>query len=296
MPPPQQPYGQQYPPQYPQQYPHQQPSGQPHPAPPQPYGGQPAAPYGTPYGQPPQGQPPYGQPPYGQAPYGQPYPAAWPPPPPPPKSRVGLVLGIVGGAVALLILGAAGIVVVGVNSGNGLPEAEYRLTLPETLLDGEYELAQDLSDTEGKELEEQVEGARDARDIQAAIGQYTRSGDASLSGLAISGMYGRFTNADDARQRMLTGAGEADRTSVAVQPRDFTPAGSDTTISCQVGVMEGSGLDGSVPMCSWADGNTGAIVIEITTEFLDQEPSEVDLEAFAERVQQIRSEVRKPID
>ncbi|MDX2698584.1 hypothetical protein PV416_27190 [Streptomyces ipomoeae] len=256
-----------------------------------PYGQQPQQPYQGAYGQPYPQQQPYGQPP--AAPYGQPHPGAWPPPPPK-KNGLKIAFAVVGGVVGLIVVGVVGLGVLGFKNEQSFPEAEYMLTLPETLLDGEYELDQDLSDSEGQELEEEAEGAWDARDIKAAIGQYS-SGDDAAGGLAISGMYGRFKNADDTRERMLEGAADSDGVSVAVQPEDFTPSGSDTTLTCQVGVMEEAGTEVTVPMCSWADGNTGAIVLEINAEGVTREPAEVDLDAFAERVHQIRSEIRKPI-
>ncbi|MFF6785827.1 hypothetical protein [Streptomyces sp. NPDC012510] len=277
--------------------PPQQPQPLPQPPYPYPYGQQPPqpGPYGQPYPQqPPQGQPqgPYGRQP--APPYGQPGPAGWPPPPPPPKNNgVKIALGVVGGVVGLIVVGVVGLGVIGFKNEQSFPEAEYRLTLPETLLDGEYRLDQDLSDSEGQELEKEAEGAWDARDIKAVIGQYGSGDDISV--LAVSGMYGRFKNAEDARERMLEGAAESDGATVAVQPEDFTPSGSDTTLTCQVGVMEEAGTEATVPMCSWADGNTGAIVLEITADSLTQKPSDVDLEAFAERVHQVRSEVRRPI-
>lgn len=277
-PPPQQPQ-----PQYPygQQSPQQGPYGQPYPQ--QPPHGQPQGPYGL--------QP---APPYGAPPYGQPHPVAWPPPPPPKNNGVKIALAVVGGVVGLIVVAVVGLGVIGFKSEQSFPEAEYRLTLPETLLDGEYQLDQNLSESEGQELEKEAEGAWDARDIKAVIGQYGSGDDVSV--LAVSGMYGRFKNADDARERMLDGAAESDGATVVVQPEDFTPSGSDTTLTCQVGVMEEAGTEATVPMCSWADGNTGAIVLEITADSLTQKPSDVDLEAFAERVHQVRSEVRQPIN
>jgi hypothetical protein len=117
-----------------------------------PYGGAPESGqpgYGQPgYGQPGSGQPGYGQPPYGQQPPGQPGygpqpggrpPYASPSPgqqpygqpafgqapyPPPRKSRTGLILGLVGGGLALIVVLA--VVVVVVASGG----KEYQIATP----------------------------------------------------------------------------------------------------------------------------------------------------------------------
>lgn len=277
------------------------------PPPPQqpgPYGQQPPpqpqpGPYGQPY--PPQPQPqPYGQQPYPPQqpqpqPYGQPpHPGGWQPVPPP-KSRVGLILGIVGGVVGLMVAGAVGLWVVGTQSTGGFPEAEYELALPETVLDGEYKLAQDLSDTTGKQVEDEAEGAFDARDVKAAVAQYAPRADGAEGALIVSGMYGRFKNTDAARDNMLKGAADVDTITVAVPPEDFTPDGSGLTISCQVVTQEQAGSEITYPMCAWADGNTGASVAELTVESVGQDASEVDMEAFAERTLQVRSEIRQPI-
>nr|WP_234385876.1 hypothetical protein [Streptomyces scabiei] len=264
---------------------------------PQPYGQQPQHP--GPYGQayPPPQQQPYGQQPYGR-PYppqqpGQPQPQGWQPPPPP-KSRVGLVLGIVGGVVALLVVVAVGLWVVGTQSTSGFPEAEYKLALPKTVLDDEYKLARDLSDSSGKQVADEAEGAWDARDVKAAVGQYTAA-DGSQGALIVSGMYGRFKNTDAARDNMLKGAAEVDSITVAVQPQDFTPGDSGLTVSCQVVTQKQSGSEITYPMCAWADGNTGASVAELGAASVGQDPAKVDVEAFAERTLDVRSEIRQRI-
>ncbi|MEI5526406.1 hypothetical protein WB401_10965 [Streptomyces brasiliscabiei] len=270
-------------------------------------------PYGQqPYGQQPQGQPgPYGQPypqqppqpqPYGQQPYppqqqphgGPPHPGGWQPAPPP-KSRAGLILGIVGGVVALAVVGAVGLWVMGTQSTSGFPEAEYRLVLPDTVLDGEYKLAQDLSDTTGKQVEKEADGAFDARDVTAAVAQYAPQEDGAQGALIVSGMYGRFKNTDAARDNMLKGAAGVDTITVAVPPEDYTPDGSDVTISCQVVTQDQAGSEVTYPMCAWADGNTGASVAELSTASVGQDPEKVDVEAFAKRTLQVRDEIRKPI-
>lgn len=265
------------------------------PQPQYPYGQQPQPPHQGAYGQPYPPQPqPYGQQPYPQQQYGQPYPAGWQPPPPP-KSRVGLVLGIVGGVVALVVVGAVGLWAVGTQSTSGFPEAEYRLTLPDTVLDGEYELAKDLSHPSGRQLEEEAEGAWDARDVKAGIGQYTPLADGAEGALIVSGMYGRFKNTDTARDNMLKGAGEAGTITVVVPPADYTPGGSDITISCQVVAQKRAGSEITYPICAWADGNTGASIAEFTGASVGQDAEDVDVEAFAERTLQVRSEIRQRI-
>ncbi|MFG2636961.1 hypothetical protein ACGFX8_24385 [Streptomyces sp. NPDC048362] len=290
MPPPQQPRH----PNQPQQ------PNQPQPA----YGEQPA------YGQ----QPPYGQQPgYGQVPpqpapgpYGSPYPQQQPYPgqpqqpypgwggtppmaPPPKKRRVGLVLGIVGGVIAAVV---AVLVVLGTVAESGFPEAKNKLTLPRTLLDGQYQLGRDMSASEGKKIENEADGAWDAKDMRGVVGSYTLGGDQSKGTLVVSGMYGRFKNSDAARHNMMKGAAQSDSATVAVPAKDFD---LDVTISCQVLTQNQLGTKITLPMCAWADGNTGATIAEVTTAGVSQNPSDVDLAALAKKTLRIRSETVKPI-
>ncbi|MER6024397.1 hypothetical protein [Streptomyces sp. NPDC001851] len=281
-PPPQQPY-----PNGPQQPPY--PYGQQHPqAGPGPYGLPQQAvpgPYGAPY--PP--QQPYPPQPYAQ----QPYPAWGVPPmaPPPKKRRVGLVLGIVGGVLTAVVVG---LVLIGALATSGFPEAKNKLTLPKTLLDGRFQLSQDLSGTEGKKIEDEGDGAWDAKDAHAVVGSYTLNGDATQGTLAVSGLYGRFRNTAEARRNALKGASEAEGVTVAVPQKDFTRDGSPT-VSCEVLTQTKSGATLTYPICAWNDGNTGAVVGWVTARTAKQNASGMDLALYAKTTLRIRSEAVKPI-
>ena len=265
--------------------------------PPNPYGGQqpPQGPYASgPYPQQPQPQPPYGTPYPQQQPYGW---GAPPMAPPPRKRRTGLVLGIVGGVVALIVAIVVGLAMVGAKvTGGSFPEAKYALSLPRTLVDGRYELAKDLSDTEGQKVESEAEGAWDAKDVRAVVGQYSLGGDQTRGTLVVSGMYGRFNHTELTRKNMMRGAAEGAGAKVAVPAQDFHPEGSDgITVSCEVLTQTQLGTRVTVPVCGWADGNTGASVAEVTTATMSQDPSEVDLDKAAATTARIRTEMRKPI-
>ncbi|WKD36607.1 hypothetical protein [Streptomyces xanthophaeus] len=276
MPQPQQPPGPYGPPQPPQ--------------PPHPYGGQP-------YTAPPAHQHPYqGQPYPGQPGPPQPYPGhgAWGQPPtgmPPRKNRIGMVIGIIAGAV--LVLGAVGAVGARL-TGSGFPEARYRLTVPKTLVDGKYELVQDHSATAGKKA---LEGSYDStvRDPKPTAGQYASESPKESGALVVSGMYGRFKDTAGARKKMLRGAAESEGASLAVPARDITPTGSDITLSCQVLTVRQSGVESSLPMCAWVDENTGATVGIVSEETVQQKPGSVDLAKTAETTLKVRAEMRKPI-
>lgn len=276
-PPPQTPYGHQPPP------------------PPGPYGQQP---FPGPYGQqPPPG--PYGQQPQApQGPYAaypqQPYGWGAPPMAPPKKRRVGLVLGIVGGVVGVVVVITVALALIGTAAESGFPAAKYRLTLPKTLLDGRFELAQDLSDSQGRKIVDEADGAWDAKVTDGVVGQYSLGGDATKGVLVVSGMYGRFKNTDEARRNMLKGVGEADGVTVAVGPKDFTQSGSPT-VSCEVVTQKKLGATMTYPVCAWTDGNTGAAVAPMILKNATQDPSEVDLALYARMTLQVRSEAMKPI-
>ena len=287
-PPPPGPYGQQPPSPGPGPYGQQPPAPSTLPAQPNPYGQQPPAPPG------PQGNP-YATP-YPQAPYPS-QPQNWGAPtmgPPPKKRRVGLIVGITGGVVGVIVIVGIVLALIGTAAGGGFPEAKFRLTLPRTLVDGGFQLEQDLSDTKGQEIENEADGAWDAKVTKAVVGQYSQDGDQTKGALILSGFYGRFKNTDKARRDMLEGATEADGVTLEAGPKDF-PRSGEPTISCEVLTQEKLGTELTYPACSWADGNTGAIIAVMDADTLGQDASEVDLEHYAEVTRQVRSETVKPI-
>lgn len=237
-----------------------------------------------------------------QQPYGTPYPQqqpyGWgvPPVAPPPKRRpLVVILAVVGGLVAL---GVAGSVMRGVeeSSGAGYPDAEYTLGLPKTLVDGRYELDEDLSDSaDAKEIEKEADGAWGYKDLKAVLAQYSPAGDKEKATLVVSGMYGRFKYPGRMREDVMKG-GAAEGSRVAIPAKDFHPAGAGgITVSCEVLTNEQATKKVTVPMCGWGDGNTGGAVAEIITAKMSQDPAEVDLGELAKVTAQIRTEMRKPI-
>ncbi|MFJ8075481.1 hypothetical protein ACIQ7Q_16465 [Streptomyces sp. NPDC096176] len=272
--------------------------------PPNPYGQQP-----NPYGQPqyPQQQPPHPQPGYGQQqPYpgagggwGGPLPYAPPVPPPKRKNRTGLTISLAFGLVALL-LGLAWFGNRGSSSSSGggessFPAAEYGLTAPKTLLDGTYELADDQSAERQKQLESSTVDESNIRDPKATVAQYTSTSEGGV--LVLSGLYGLIKDPDTARESILRGAAGADGSTLAVPAKDFTPAGSEVTITCQVVTMDqAGGGTGHLPICAWADDNTNVSVTLVTDETAKQSPEDIDLESAAATTAQVREEIRQPLN
>ncbi|MEU0371483.1 hypothetical protein ABZ070_14695 [Streptomyces sp. NPDC006283] len=284
--------------------------------PPNPYGqqphpyGQPQYPQQSPYPQQqpgyPQQQAPYPQPGYGQQqPYpgagggwGNPLPYAPPVPPPKRKNRTGLTISLAFGLVAL-ILGLAWFGNRDSGSPGGgessFPAAEYRLTAPETLLDGTYELADDQSAERQKQLESSTVDESNIRDPKATVAQYTSASEGGV--LVISGMHGRIKDPDTARESILRGAAGADGSALAVPAKDFTPAGSEVTITCQVVTMDQTGGGTApLPICAWADDNTNASVTLVTDGTAKKSPEAIDLESAAATAAKVREEIRRPLN
>ncbi|MFD3546322.1 hypothetical protein ACFWUW_12040 [Streptomyces sp. NPDC058655] len=261
------------------------------PQPPPPHGGQQYAPR--------PGQPPY--PPQAYPPQPWPGHGGWAQPPmapPPRKRRTGLVVGIVAGSLAGLCLIGFSVNALmdaqDVASGSGFPEARYRLTVPQTMLDGRFTLAQDLSQTQGKAA---LDGTYDPkiRAPKPAVGQYTAGSAEELSALVLSGMYGQFKDPASARRKMMDGAAESQGATLAVPAREITPAGSGITVTCQVLTSSQDGATTTLPMCAWADENTGASVAVVTPETARQSPGSVDLDKIAATTLQVREEARRPL-
>lgn len=270
----------------------QGPYGPPEP-PPNPYAQQPR-PYGYPQQPPPS---PYG---YPQQPGvrpgmpgvpGTPGVPGWPPQPPPRKKRTGLIAGIV--VVALL---AAGGIAFGVaqlvdkGADAAFPEAKYRLVVPKTVLDEEFTLSQDMSDTEGKEIEDTPDPS--IRDGEAAVAQYA-SDEGGV--LVLSGMYGRLATPGFMRGKIMQGAADAEGAEVVVPAKEFTPDGYDITVECQVVQSKEGGTATNMPMCAWGDDNTAAMIALIRPETGEQDPRAIDLEKAARETARVRAEVREPI-
>jgi hypothetical protein len=212
--------------------------------------------------------------------------------PPPKKRRIGLVLGIVGGVVTL---GIVGLVLLGAAVGSGFPEARNKLVLPKALLGEKYELAADLSDSQGQKIEEDVDGAWDAKVTDAVMGRYSLGGDESRGSLVVSGLYGRFRNPAGGRHAMLQGAGDADGVTVEVPAKDLTPAGAGIAISCEVVTQKQSSLTLTYAFCAWADGNTAGMVARIDASALHTAPADVDLAAAARDAAEVRREMLTPL-
>ncbi|MFH9724171.1 hypothetical protein ACH4M4_14575 [Streptomyces sp. NPDC017254] len=211
-------------------------------------------------------------------------------PPPKKKMSTGAIVAVVVGS--LVLVGGLGY---GVKAGfdsvtGGFPEATHRLVVPQTLLGGEYTLVSDLSETQGKEIEDTPDLS--VKDAEAAVGQYSGE-DGSV--LVVSGMYGRIKDPGFARSSILKGAATDKGSTLVVRPREFTPAGYDVTISCQVTKSKDPLGTTTLPMCAWGDGSTAAAVAHVAAGSAAADPKDIDLAELAETTAKIRAEIRQPL-
>ncbi|MFD9544430.1 hypothetical protein [Streptomyces sp. NPDC060022] len=267
-----------------------------------PYGQQPpgsAFPQQPGYGYPPQ-QPAYGHPPQQQqgapGPWGQPQHVTQPgmpgwQPQPPRRKRTGLIVGIVAGSLVGVLAIVFGVYkLVGKGADAVFPEATHKLVVEKSVLEGEFTLNKDMSDTEGKEIEDTPDPS--IRDGKAVVAQY---GSDENGMLVLSGMYGRLASPALMRSKIMEGAAEADNAKVVVPPKEFTPEGYDVTVECQVVQSKDIGLTTNMPMCAWGDDNTAAMVAVIRPDELNEDAKSLDLAKIAEDTAKVRSEIRKPI-
>ncbi|GGT81205.1 MULTISPECIES: hypothetical protein [Streptomyces] len=267
---------------------------------PQPYGPPSHNPYAGQVPPPPQGFPPQGVAPQGVPPqYPAPGAGTWGQPPMPPagppakrKMSTGAIVALVVGS--LVLIGGLGYGVKLVADGTGVtgsfPEATHRLVVPKTLLDGSYTLTKDASDTEGKEVEDTYDPT--VKDAKAAIAQYSGPDGAVL---VVSGFHGRIKNPASTRASILRGAAKEKGSTLAVPPKEFTPAGHGVTVSCQVTTNKDALGTATLPMCAWGDDNTASFVAVVTPESATADPKDVDLAELAETTAKVRAEMRKPI-
>ncbi|MGP3985738.1 hypothetical protein [Streptomyces sp. 3N207] len=283
---------------------------------PQGQGGGFGQPQGGGFGQPQDGG--FGQPQDGG--FGQPgFPGPYgsPPPPPPNRSSNNKVVGIVVAAVLVVALAVAG-TLLAVSGGDddkndsadGKTKTEqsespsdepsasedeptpspseskttYELKFPKTLDGGKYRLRKDLSDS--------VDSANPGE--EAHLGSYANSSDTSrlLYGAASGEDHG---NPELSKNQMMNGMESGPAMEVAVKRRDITPAGGDP-LTCEVLVKSQAGRKLTIPVCAWSDPGTAAYIAKDSADTYSVPPKDVDLEAWADRVSEIRDEVRTPAD
>jgi len=241
---------------------------------------------------------PYGQP--GPGPYGMPQQAPafgygggpGMPPPIPPRRKAGKVWGIIGAVAGVLVIGSVASNAAfrggGSSSGGASGGPRYRITVPQTLAGGEYKLVKDISQQAASSVPS--EGANE-HDIKTAGGQY-KSGTKSL---AMLGLYGVIDDPETTVDHTIRGMTRDGKTEVAVADKEFTPSGGGDSLTCGVDERTEMGQKVTLPFCVWADSNTSGSVAETDARDLAKDPQSFDLQAFADKADKIRREVRKPL-
>ncbi|MEK8144828.1 hypothetical protein NKH18_34615 [Streptomyces sp. M10(2022)] len=222
----------------------------------------------------------------------QPGMSGWPPQPPAPqrKKRTGLIVSIVVGALV-----AAGGIAFGVmqlvdkGAEAVYPEAKYRLIVPKKLLDDEFTLDQDMSDTQGKEIEDTPDAS--IRDAQAAVAQYS-SGDGAASCSPVCTGGSRAPASCGARSWAAPRTRRARRSSCRPRssPRRLRHHHRVPGRAVDRGRAHDQHADVRV-----GDDNTAAMVAVIRPLDVVKQPKAIDLEKAAQETAKVRAELRKPI-
>ncbi|WP_231905040.1 MULTISPECIES: hypothetical protein [Streptomycetaceae] len=168
------------------------------------------------------------------------------------------------------------------------PDPQYKLTVPRTLLDGTYVRARDLSGP----LAEQA-GAKgiDMQSRTAAGGEYVTAAGTDRKALLVTGLSGRTADPVHDRDELLSGASNAQATTLSIAAKEFTPADSSERVACEVlSTTRGSQVV-SFPICGWGDNGTVATVMQ-TGSATTGSPDSVDLQACANLTSRVRAQVR----
>lgn len=204
---------------------------------------------------------------------------------------VGIVVGVVFGLPALsgvlLYVSSGGQGdrhhVPSASGGGGKDSERYRLTVPHALLDGQYTLAQDLSQTMDDKLAGQRNG-RNEHDMRMVSGQYTITSGDEQQTMLFAGSYGEIDDPHRALDNMLRGMSENEGVTVTTPAKEITPPGAQTPVTCEVLAATRAGQSNSVAVCGWSDHSTVATV--------SVPGDSADLDAAAMKTLRIRNETR----
>ncbi|MBB1246919.1 hypothetical protein GL263_25715, partial [Streptomyces durbertensis] len=220
--------------------------------------------------------------------------------PPPPKSSTGKIVGIVVACVAgLALLASLSAVVLYMATGpdetSDGKAAEpagkrYSLKLRDTVLAGDYKLADDVS----KEVQADLDAEVGAGQYTSVSGVYAPEGDGEDS-ITVLAFHGDVELPGMEKRGFLRGAAQNDGTSVVRKATDFTVLGASGTVTCQVLSEKEDGVgDLLVPTCVWADRDMLVSTVVSDPELIDADPESIDLEAAAKDLVTIRDELRVP--
>ncbi|MFC5722733.1 hypothetical protein ACFP1Z_21420 [Streptomyces gamaensis] len=169
------------------------------------------------------------------------------------------------------------------------PSPRYRLTVPSSLLDGQYTLAQDISRT----MDGGIAGSRSGsneRNMKGAGGQYTSVSGQGPQTLLVSGLYGEIKDPRRSLDSMFKGMTEHPGVEITTPVKDITPPGVQEPVTCEVFSFTRSGRTGSIAACGWSDHSTVVTVSASDTGTSNR----VSLDELAANTAKVRDQVRVP--
>lgn len=206
-------------------------------------------------------------------------------PPPPKKGNAGKVLAIVAACVVGL-----GVIAFAFSVLNRVTERasqpKYTLSFPKTLENGKFRLTRDLS-----ELSKKVPNL-EAGD-KSYMGMYTAtSGDEQILYNALNSTSLKGGSKNGSHHRLLNGMRQNPNVDAALPRREITPSNGQEPVTCEVLTKSSNTEKLTLVTCAWGNNGSAAAVSDNSPNTLATPPEDVDLDAFAERVNTIRDEVR----
>ncbi|MFF4225683.1 hypothetical protein ACFYZH_22875 [Streptomyces abikoensis] len=171
--------------------------------------------------------------------------------------------------------------------GGGKGSERYRLTVPQALLDGQYTLVKDLSQT----MDDSLAGERNGRNehnMKTVGGQYTATSGEGQQTLMAAGSYGEIDDPHHALDSTFRGMNENEGVTVTTPTKEITPPGAQEPLTCEVYAYVRSGQSGSIAVCGWSDRSTVATVSVLN--------GSLDLDELAMKTSRIRGEMRVRVD
>jgi hypothetical protein len=227
-------------------------------------------------------------------------------PPAAPKKKTGLIIG--GAVVALVVIaGGAYFLTSGGGSSSVADDGKtYKLTTPETVLDGTYKKSPSQGDRDkmtAKDVKE-AEGWG-VHNAKSAGASYTSGEAAAQKILSFNGVYGDIDDPEkvvDAMFAKLKSEAAKDKDTetkgeLIGSPKAFTPAGFENgVLKCQESKITDTSSTGTnkpttMPLCIWGDHSTVVYVMDLDMAAMMTGKS-VPLEDAANNAAKLRNDVR----
>ncbi|MEU4213695.1 hypothetical protein AB0F13_27595 [Streptomyces sp. NPDC026206] len=185
---------------------------------------------------------------------------------------------------------ASGPVVGGESRNTATPSAQrYRLTVPRTLLGGQYTLAEDMSQEMENDLGGLTNGGNE-RNAKGVGGHYTAASDPGPETVIFTGIYGEIGDPKRAMDGWFKGMNGNQGFQVTTPAKDVTPPGVAEHVTCERYAFNRSEGSGTMAVCGWSDHST------VATVSVPDAAAPITLEALAKKTVEMRDELRKPLE